>query len=46
VMLRLRRRLVESGQAPFGPTERLISLLQNSANNAQLLEGIARGTVL
>jgi transcription termination factor Rho len=46
VMLRLRRRLVEAGQAPFGPTERLISLLQNSASNAQLLEGIARGTVL
>ena len=42
---RLRRRMVESGQPPFGPAERLITLLQNSTSNAQLLEGMARGTV-
>jgi transcription termination factor Rho len=46
VIQRLRRRLVDAGQAPFGPTERLITLLQNSSNNAQLMEGMARGTVL
>jgi transcription termination factor Rho len=46
VIQRLRRRLVDAGQPPFGPTERLITLLQNSNNNAQLLEGMARGTVL
>jgi len=46
IMLRLRRRLVEAGQPPFCPCERLINLLQNSTNNAQLMEGMARGTVL
>jgi transcription termination factor Rho len=43
---RLRRRLLDAGQPPFGPTERLITLLQNSTSNTQLLEGLARGTVL
>jgi transcription termination factor Rho len=43
---RLRRRLLEAGQPPFGPAERLITLLQNSSNNLQLLEGLARGTIL
>ena len=42
---RLRRRLLDAGQQPFGPAERLITLLQNSTSNAQLLEGMARGTV-
>jgi transcription termination factor Rho len=42
---RLRRRLIDAGQQPFGPAERLITLLQNSTSNAQLLEGMARGTV-
>jgi transcription termination factor Rho len=46
VIQRLRRRLVDAGQPPFGPAERLITLLQNSPSNAQLLEGMARGTVL
>jgi len=31
---------------PFGPSERLITLLQNSPSNARLIEGMARGTVL
>jgi transcription termination factor Rho len=42
---RLRRRLLDAGQPPFGPTERLITLLVNSESNTQLLEGMARGTV-
>jgi transcription termination factor Rho len=46
IIQRLRRRLLEAGQPPFGPAERLITLLQNSSSNAQLLEGLARGTVL
>ena len=46
IIQRLRRRLLEAGPPPFGPAERLITLLQNSSSNAQLLEGLARGTVL
>jgi len=46
VIQRLRRRLLDAGQPPFGPSERLITLLQNSPSNARLIEGMARGTVL